>query len=81
MDQGDKHTKSDHYSVVVEVSPEEAVNSEKCIVFTDAIMSLLADLYGNTCKKQGCGLALKYTKRYVGTYLVVNIIFQNLKLH
>ena len=34
-------------------------------------MSLLTDLHGNTCKKQGCGLALKFTKRYVGTCLVV----------
>ena len=58
--------------MVVEVSPEEAVNGEKCIVFTYAIMSLLTDLHGNTCKKQGCGLALKYTKRYVGTCLVVS---------
>ena len=72
MDQGDKYTKSDRYSMVVKVSPEEAVNSEKCIVFTDAIMSLLVDLRGNTCKKQGCGLVLKYTKRYVGTSLVVS---------
>ena len=62
---------SDRYSMVLEVSPDEAVKSDKCIVFTDAIMSLLTDLHGNICKKQGCGHALMYTKRYVGTCLVV----------
>ena len=62
---------SDRYSMVLGVSSDEAVKSDKCIVFTDAIMSLLTDLHGSICKRQGCGHALMYTKRYVGTCLVV----------
>ena len=60
---------SDRYSMVLEVSPDEAVKSDKCIVFTDALMSLLTDLHGSICKRQGCGHALMYTKKYMHSYI------------
>ena len=62
---------SDGYSMVLEVSPGEAVKSDMCIVLTDAIMGLLTDLHGGICKRQGSGHVLKYAKNYVGTCLVI----------
>ncbi len=45
---------------------------EKCIIFTDTLMSLLTTLHGNACKQQDCGRPLRYRKFYVGTCLVVS---------
>ena len=49
---------------MLKVSPEEAITGEKCIVYTDVLMSLLTD--------HRCSCALQYTKTYVGTCLVVS---------
>lgn len=62
----------DGASKVLEVTPEEAIKMEKCIVFTDVIISLLTDVHGHTCGRQGCGRVLEYRKTYVGTCLVVS---------
>jgi hypothetical protein len=35
---------------VKRISVEDAMHQEKCIVFTDAIMSLLKELHGSICK-------------------------------
>ena len=59
-------------SSVQEVAPKEAVQMEKCIVFTDTLMSLLKELHGSVCKRQGCGRVLEYQKSYLGTCLVVS---------
>ena len=59
-------------SKVLKVSPEEAIIGEKCIVYTDVLMSLLTDHYGSICRREGCSRALQYTKTYVGTCLVVS---------
>ena len=55
-----------------EISPETAIESEKCIVFTDTIMTLLKTLHGDICKRKDCGRELEYRKTYVGTCLVVS---------
>ena len=54
------------------ITPEEAVEMEKCIVFTDTLLTLLVELHGKVCKRAGCGQVLVYHKAYVGTCLVVN---------
>ena len=48
------------YSKVSEVTTEEAIGSEKCIV------------HGNICKRRNCGRLLDYRKTYAGTCLVVS---------
>ncbi|CAB4019001.1 Hypothetical predicted protein, partial [Paramuricea clavata] len=63
---------SGYISTVEVVTPEEAIRMEKCIVFTDTLMSLITSLHGSHCKRQGCGRLLEYTKTYVGTCLVVS---------
>ena len=60
------------HSTVEEVTPEQACKMEKCIVFTDTLMSLITSLNGSVCKRQNCGLPLVYRKWYVGTCLVVS---------
>ena len=50
------------------VSPEEAIQMEKCIVFTDTLMSLLKELHRRICKRPGCDRVLDYRKTYVGTW-------------
>ena len=57
---------------VMTVPPEEAIQMEKCIVFTDTLMSLLKELHGRICKRPGCDRVLDYRKTYVGTCLVVS---------
>ena len=59
-------------SKVPEITPEEAIASEKCVVFTDIIMSLLKSVNGNICKRKDCGRLLEYRKTYAGTCLVVS---------
>ena len=51
-------------SKVPEMTPEKAIASEKCVVFTDIIMSLLKSVYGNVCKHKDCGCLLEYRKTY-----------------
>ena len=61
---GARETGSTGYtSSVQEVTPKEAVQMEKCIVFTDTLMSLLKELHGSVCKRQGCGRVLEYQKK------------------
>ena len=55
------------------VTSDDAIKREKCIVFTDVLMSLIKSLHGPVCKRQGCDRALEYKKRYVGTCLVVSV--------
>ena len=50
---------------------------EKCIVFTDTLISLLTTLHGSACKQQDCGRPLQYRKCYVGTCLVVSWVCQS----
>ena len=57
---------------VKRISVEDAIHQEKCIVFTDAIMSLLKELHGSICKREGCGRVLQYNESYVGTCLTVS---------
>ena len=58
--------------MVPEMTPEEAIASEKCVVFADIIMSLLKSVNGNICKRKDCGCLLEYRKTYAGTSLVVS---------
>ena len=41
------------------MTSDDAIKSEKCIVFTDVLMSLITSLYGTVCKRQGCDRALE----------------------
>ena len=59
-------------SSVKQISVEDAIQQEKCIVCTDGLMSLLKELNGSVCKQQGCGRVLEYRKGYVGTCLIVS---------
>ena len=59
-------------SKVPEMTPEEVIACEKCVVFTDIIMSLLNSVHGNICKRKDCGRLLEYRKMYAGTCLVVS---------
>ncbi|CAB3980861.1 Hypothetical predicted protein [Paramuricea clavata] len=61
-------------SFVKRISVEDAIHQEKCVVFTDAIMSLLRELHGSICKQQGCGRVLEYRKSYVAACLIVSWI-------
>ena len=54
------------------MTSDDAIKSEKCIVVTDVLMSLITSLHGTVCKRQGCDRALEYKKRYVGACLVVS---------
>ena len=54
------------------MTSDDAIKSEKCIVFTDVLTSLITSMYGTVCKRQGCDRALEYKKKYVGTCLVVS---------
>ena len=71
-DDGSTPEETESGSKVLKVSPEEAIIGEKCIVFTDVLMSLLTDHHGSICRREGCSRALQYTKTYVGTCLVVS---------
>ena len=59
-------------SKVPEMTPEEAIASEKRVVFTDIIMSLLKSVHGNICKHKDCGPLLEYCKIHAATCLVVS---------
>ena len=63
---------SGYVSTIEEISPESAIKMEKCIVFTDSLMSLIKSLHGGVCKREECGRVLNYRKTYVGTCLVVS---------
>ena len=63
---------SDTHLTVETVTSEEAITMEKCIVFTNTLMSLLTSVHGSICKRHGCGCPLVYSKTYVGTCLVVS---------
>ena len=63
---------SDTHFTVETVTSEEAITMEKCIVFTDTLMSLLTPVHGSICKRHGCGCPLVYCKTYVGTCLMVS---------
>lgn len=56
----------------VVVTPKDAIGMEKCIVFTEHIMSLLLQLHGKRCGRSGCERNYVYKKTYVGTCLVVS---------
>ena len=57
--------------VAVEMS-KDAIEMEKCIVFTEHIMSLLLPLHGKKCRRSGCERDYVYKKTYIGTCLVVS---------
>ncbi len=71
-DENVKGGKAATWSSVEVVTPEEAIKMEKCIVFTDTLMSLLTCLHGSVCKRPDCGRPLVYSKTYAGTCLVVS---------
>ena len=56
----------------VVVTSKDAFGMEKCIVFTEHIMSLLLQLHGKKCGRSGCERNYVYKKTYVGTCLVVS---------
>ena len=56
----------------VVVTSKDAIGMEKCIVFTEHIMSLLLQLHGKRCCRSGCERNNVYKKTYVGTCLVVS---------
>ena len=68
----DGSSSSKYIRTMEEVTPQQAILMEKCIVFTDTLMSLLTALHGSACKRQDCGRPLQYSKFYVGTCLVVS---------
>ena len=68
----DSTTPSGYISTVEEISPDEAIKMEKCIVFTDTLLSLIKSLHGCVCKREECTRVLAYRKTYVGTCLVVS---------
>ena len=72
VDDGNEASDSTENIPVMTVTPEEAIQMEKCIVFTDTLMSLLKELHGRICKRPGCDRVLDYRKTYVGTCLVVS---------
>jgi hypothetical protein len=72
VDDGNEASDSTENIPVMTVTPEEAIQMEKCIVFTDTLMSLLKELHGRICKRPGCDCVLDYRKTYVGTCLVVS---------
>lgn len=63
---------SEYISTVEEITPESAIKMEKCIVFTDTLMSLITCINGSVCKRAECGRVLEYRKTYMGTCLVVS---------
>ena len=69
VEDGDDGTISAQFPVKV-VTPYEAIKAEKCIVFTDILLSLLTSLHGQVFKCSNCGRPLLYCKTYVGTCLV-----------
>ena len=74
---GDEHVPRstappEYVSTVDVVTPQEAIKMEKCIVFTDTLMTLLTTLHGDACKRENCDRPLDYKKTYVGTCLVVS---------
>ena len=44
------------------VTSDDVIKSEKCIVFTDELMSLIKSLHGPVCKRQGCTVPLSTKK-------------------
>ena len=54
------------------ITSRKAIDMEKCIVFTENIMSLLHQLHGDKCNRPGCGRNCVFKKTYVGTCLVVS---------
>lgn len=68
----DQDTVLPYVSTVETVTANEALKMEKCIVFTDTLMSLITSLHGSACKRPGCDRAVQYRKTYVGTCLVVS---------
>ena len=69
---GDGVASNKYVSTVWEVTPQEAIRLEKCIVYTDTLMELLKSLHGSVCVRVGCKRALIYHTTYVGTCLVVS---------
>jgi hypothetical protein len=67
-DDGTEASDSTENIPVMTVPPEEAIQMEKCIVFTDTLMSLLKELHRRICKRPGCDRVLDYCKTYVGTW-------------
>jgi hypothetical protein len=55
-----------------EMSVEDVIKAEKCIVFTEQVLKLLKSLHGETCKHPGCDKMLEYKTTYIGTCLVVS---------
>ena len=70
-DEGSTYQQTHSSYKVQEVSPDDTIKSEKYIVFTGILMSLLTAVHGNMCKRQRCICVLDYCKIYVGTCLVV----------
>ena len=44
---------------------------EKCIVFTDTLISLIKSLHGGVCKREDCDHALEY-KNYFEACLIIS---------
>ena len=55
---------------MLKVSPEDAIIGEKCIVYTDVLISLLTDHHGSICREV---VAVHFIlPKHVGTCLVVS---------
>ena len=65
-------TSSEYISTVEEITPQQAIQMEKCIFFTDTLMLLLKTFHGSACKRQACDRPLQYKKTFLGTCLVVS---------
>jgi hypothetical protein len=65
------NTAEKYISTVKDVTPQEAISMEKCIVYTDILMALIKSVHGSVCGRVDCGRPLTYRKTYVGTCLVV----------
>ena len=47
------------------ITSSQAISMEKCIMFTDHIMTLLQQLHGEMCSRPGCGRSYLFRKTYV----------------
>ncbi len=57
---------------VTHMTPQDAIQMEKCITFCIKILNLLQTIHGLVCKRNECGRVLEYVQTLCGTYLVVS---------